>query len=479
GGVIVHQVHVVGQVGPGAGDAFHLRLAAELAFRTHLARHAGHFRSEGVELVDHRVDGVLQFEDLAADVHGDLLGKVAARDRGGHFGDVAHLTGEVRGHEVHVVREVGPGSGNSRHLRLAAELAFRADLARHAGHFGSKAVQLIDHRVDGVLELEDLALHVDGDLFRQVALRHRGRHFGDVADLSSQIVRHEVDVVGQILLRSGDAFDARLAAELAFGADLAGHAGNLAGERVELIHHGVDGVLQFEDFALHLDGDLLRQVAAGDGGGHFGDIADLARQVGRHRVDVVGEVLPGAGDALHLGLAAKLALGAHFAGHAGHFGSERGQLLDHSVHDLADSQEFAAQGAAVDLDRHGLGKIALGDGADDSRDFRGRLDHVVDQLVDGADGAVPPAACVLDPPALADLAFLADDLGEAFELLGHLLVQRDDLVEEAGDLAVDSVDLFGQTHAEVAAAQRTKRADELAARDKVPRGLDVHLFTPV
>ena len=28
---------------------------------------------------------------------------------------------------------------------------------------------------------------------------------------------------------------------------------------------------------LHVDGDLLRQVAAGDGGRHFGDVADLAR----------------------------------------------------------------------------------------------------------------------------------------------------------------------------------------------------------
>ena len=34
---------------------------------------------------------------------------------------------------------------------------------------------------------------------------------------------------------------------------------------------------------------------------------------------LVGEVLPGAGDALHLGLAAELAFGADLAGHAGHF----------------------------------------------------------------------------------------------------------------------------------------------------------------
>ena len=41
--------------------------------------------------------------------------------------------------------------------------------------------------------------------------------------------------------------------------------------------------------------------------------AHLARQVARHRVDVVGEVLPGAADALDLRLAAEHSLGAHLA----------------------------------------------------------------------------------------------------------------------------------------------------------------------
>ena len=36
----------------------------------------------------------------------------------------------------------------SGHLRLAAELALGADLARHARHLGRERVELIDHRVD-------------------------------------------------------------------------------------------------------------------------------------------------------------------------------------------------------------------------------------------------------------------------------------------------------------------------------------------
>ena len=118
-------------------------------------------------------------------------------------------------------------------------------------------------------------------------------------------------------------FDVGLAAELAFGAHFAGHAGHFRGERAQLIDHRVDRVLELQNFALHVDRDLLRQVAVGHGRRHVGDVADLARQVAGHEVHAVGEVLPRAGDAFHVGLPAELAFGAHLAGHAGHFRGER------------------------------------------------------------------------------------------------------------------------------------------------------------
>src|SRR3990172_6084857 len=40
-----------------------------------------------------------------------------------------------------------------------------------------KRVELVHHRVDGELELEDLALHVHRDLLGEVAARHRRGHF--------------------------------------------------------------------------------------------------------------------------------------------------------------------------------------------------------------------------------------------------------------------------------------------------------------
>src|SRR5213596_2490319 len=66
------------------------------------------------------------------------------------------------------------------------------------------------------------------------------------------------------------------------------------GERRQLVDHRVDGALQLQDLALRVDGDLLRQVAVGDGGRDLRDVADLAGQVAGHEVHVVGQVLPGA-----------------------------------------------------------------------------------------------------------------------------------------------------------------------------------------
>src|SRR5205085_1368638 len=128
------------------------------------------------------------------------------------------------------------------HLRLSAELAFGADFARHARHLGGEAVQLVDHGVDGVIELEHRVLNVDRDLFGEDAQGDGRRHLGDVADLTRQIAGHHVHAVGQVGPGPGDSFDLRLAAELAFGADLARDAGHLGGEAVQLVDHRVDGV---------------------------------------------------------------------------------------------------------------------------------------------------------------------------------------------------------------------------------------------
>src|SRR5690606_31811571 len=169
----------------------------------------------------------------------------------------------------------------------AAELAFGADFARHPGDLVGEGGQLVDHGVDGVFELEHLALDVHGDLFGEVAAGHRRRHLGDVPHLVGEVVGHGVDVVGEVFPDAGDAFDVGAAAEFAFGADFARHPGDLVGEGRQLVDHGVDGVFELEHFALDVHGDLFGEVAAGHRRRHLGDVPHLVGEVVGHGVDVV------------------------------------------------------------------------------------------------------------------------------------------------------------------------------------------------
>ena len=188
-------------------------------------------------------------------------------------------------------------------------LAVRADLAGDAGDLVGEARELVDHRVDGVLQLEHLALDVDGDLLREVAVRDRGRHLGDVAHLAGQVRRHLVDRVGQVLPGPGDALDARLAAELALGADLARDARDLVGEARELVDHPVHGRADAAELAadrlpVDLELDPLPEVAVGDRVDHARDLDRRPRQVVDQLVDRADLLRPRAGrprDACPLG----------------------------------------------------------------------------------------------------------------------------------------------------------------------------------
>src|SRR5690606_17618721 len=216
-----------------------------------------------------------------------------------------------------------------------------------------------------------------------------------------------VDVISPVLPRAPDAVMLRLAAEPAFGPALARHAGHPAGAALFPYAPLFRSVLQLEDLALHVDGDLLGQVARGNRGGHFGDVADLAGQVRGHQVHVVGQILPGARDTAHPCLAAELALGADLARHASDFGGEVGQLLDHGVHHLADAKELALEVPSFDFDRHRLGQVAFSDRANHARDLYGRLDHIVDEIVDRAQLGIPAAGRALDLGTVPDLPFLS------------------------------------------------------------------------
>src|SRR3989449_1774517 len=329
--------------------AHHLEVALALEH----SREAGDVRLEPVDLLvslrrlaqvaDHLVDVVLEELDLALRIDLDGPRQVAAGHGRGDLADRPDLGREVAGELVDRVGQVLPRPADAADVGLAAELALGADLAGDAGHLAGEGVELVDHRVDRVLQLEDLAADVDGDLLAEVASRHGRRDVGDVADLAGQVAGELVDRVGQVLPRPADAADVGLAAELALGADLAGDAGHLAGEGVELVDHRVDRVLQLEDLAADVDGDLLAEVASRHGRRDVGDVADLAGQVAGHRVDRVGQVLPRPADAADVGLAAELALGADLAGDAGDLAGEGVQLVDHRVDRARKPLVFAPQ----------------------------------------------------------------------------------------------------------------------------------------
>src|SRR5207237_502734 len=214
------------------------------------------------------------------------------------------------GQPVHVFSQVAPGTGRARHDRLSAQLALRADLAGHGGYLLGEAGQGAGHLVDDVGERRDLALGLEHQLLVQIAMGDRGDDSGYATHLIGQVAGHQVNVVGQVFPGAAHALHLGLPAELALGAHLARHPGDLGGEGVELVDHGVDRVLQLQDLAVDVDRDLVGEVAPGDGGGHVGDVAHLGGQVLSHVVDVVFEVLPDAGHAHDLGLAAELAFSA-------------------------------------------------------------------------------------------------------------------------------------------------------------------------
>ncbi len=89
---------------------------------------------------------------------------------------------------------------------------------------------------------------------------------------------------------------------------------------------------EFQDFALHVDGDLAGQVAAGRPAVVTSAmLRTCAVRLPGHLVHAFGEILPNAGYAFDLGLPAKFSFGADFCATRRDLGGENGKLIDHSV----------------------------------------------------------------------------------------------------------------------------------------------------
>src|SRR5207244_10872228 len=158
-----------------------------------------HFSFYRAELLDHGVECFFKLHNSAVHVYGDLVRKVAGGDGSGDFGDVADLACEVAGHEIDIVGEVLPCASYARHLRLTAELAVSADLARHTRHLARESVELVNHSVDRILQFKNLAFHIHSDLSGHIATGHGGGHLRDVAHLPPEVSRHRVRRVSEVI----------------------------------------------------------------------------------------------------------------------------------------------------------------------------------------------------------------------------------------------------------------------------------------
>ncbi len=366
-------------------------MATQLAFGADLASHPRHLRRETAQLIHHGVDCLLQLENLAPHVGRDLFREVAIGHRCRHIGNVSDLRRQIACHQVHAFRQILPDPAHVPHLRLPPELAVRAHLTGDARDLGGEAAQLIDHGVDRVFELENLAPHVHGDFLGEVAVRHGHGHIGNVPHLIRQVARHGIHAVGQVLPGAGYPRHNRLSTQLAVRAHFTSDPRDLGREAAQLIDHGVDRVFELKDLAAHIRRNLFREIAVGDGDRHFGNIPHLVGEVAGHRVDIVGQVLPGACHARHDGLATQLAFGAHLTGHSRDLGGERIELADHAVHGFGRTEKFTSKRMAFRFQRHGLSQIAFGHCPDDAGHFRRRTNKVIDEAVDRLDVCFPLA----------------------------------------------------------------------------------------
>ncbi len=182
-----------------------------------------------------------------------------------------------------------------------------------------------------------------------------------------------------------------------------------------------------------------------------------AGQVGGHRVHVVGQVLPGAGDAGHLRLAAELALGADLARHAAHLDGEGPKLADHPVDKLRGAQVFAPERVARKLQGHRLGKVALRDRPDHAAHLDRGLGELVDQRVDGLDLPRPVADGIAHRHAHVDLSLLADLALHVLQVAVEALHAQADCVQEPRHSALQALPVGGHPHGEVALGDRCER----------------------
>ena len=162
----------------------------------------------------------------------------------------------------------------------------------------------------------------------------------------------------------------------------------------------------------------------------------MRREVGRHGVDRVRQILPGASHTGHDSLPAQLAFRADFARDARHFRREGTQLIYHDVDGFFELKNFAAH-------VHGdfFREVTVGDGNGHVGNVTNLSGEIARHLVDALGQFLPNAGDAFHFGLTAELAFRADFSRDAAHF--H---------RESAELADHAVDQLGR--AEVLTLER-------------------------
>ena len=129
------------------------------------------------------------------------------------------MLSEVQTHAVYVVCELFPHTLHARHISLATQSTLRADFTRYTRYFVREMPQLVHHDVDGDFELENLAVGLNLDLFRQITSCNSLGDQRHAAHLVRKVLGQAVHHVFEFLPCALHTRNVSLAAELALCAD--------------------------------------------------------------------------------------------------------------------------------------------------------------------------------------------------------------------------------------------------------------------
>src|SRR6185437_7566220 len=178
------------------------------------------------------------------------------------------------------------------HKSLAAKYAFRTYFPCNPCYFRAEYIKGINHLVQVIFQLEELALHIYRNLLAQVAPRYRDSHIRYVPYLARKVTTHCIYIICKLFPDSCNVWHIGLAAQFTFSTYFTCHTGYLVCKYIQRNHHLVQVILQLEEFSLYVYRYFLRQVTFCNRSCHTGNIADLAGKVSGHDIHILCKLFP-------------------------------------------------------------------------------------------------------------------------------------------------------------------------------------------